>query len=38
MAVATTLTNSLPHLLGVLTKMKSDADFTVVPFSSSPQG
>jgi tripartite-type tricarboxylate transporter receptor subunit TctC len=36
--VATTLTNSLPHLLGVLTKLKSNADFTVVPFSSSPQG
>lgn len=38
MAVATTLTNSLPHLLGVLTKVKTNADFTVVPFSSSPQG
>jgi tripartite-type tricarboxylate transporter receptor subunit TctC len=38
MSVATTLTNSLPHLLGVLTKLKTDADFTVVPFSSSPQG
>ncbi len=38
MPVATTLTNSLPHLLGVLTKLRSSADFTVVPFSSSPQG
>jgi tripartite-type tricarboxylate transporter receptor subunit TctC len=38
MSVATTLTNSLPHLLGVLTKLKSNADFTIVPFSSSPQG
>jgi tripartite-type tricarboxylate transporter receptor subunit TctC len=38
MAVATTLTNSLPHLLGVLTKVKAGADFTIVPFASSPQG
>jgi tripartite-type tricarboxylate transporter receptor subunit TctC len=38
MSVATTLTNSLPHLLGVLTKLKVGADFTIVPFSSSPQG
>jgi tripartite-type tricarboxylate transporter receptor subunit TctC len=38
LSVATTLTNSLPHLLGVLTKLKTNADFTVVPFSSSPQG
>lgn len=38
MPIATTVTNSLPHLLAVMTKLKTGADFTVVPFTSSPQG
>lgn len=38
LAVGTTITNSLPNLLGTLTRVKANADFTIVPFSASTQG
>lgn len=37
-AVATTIINSLPHLLAELSNKKADAKFHTVPFSSSPAG
>ena len=37
-AVATTLINSLPHLLGELSNKRADARFHIVPFSTSPAG
>jgi tripartite-type tricarboxylate transporter receptor subunit TctC len=38
LAIGTTSTNSLPHLLAILAGRKADGKFLAVPFSTSPQG
>ena len=37
-AIATPLTNSLPHLLASSLKKRAEGNMTIVPFSTSPQG